>query len=200
MTPDEMNTLAAEVRAAHAAIGHPGSPEWDAYFTLKKRWEKRPLGRDAAPGDLCGPQLPGEYPVGPVECRRCYGASGLEGHPHGCPRTPYDIRELTNALRRCYCGATLVVAPEVFGDCCAGMPPVPVPGGCRWCGSNLCRVGDPGDQPEEQYGVPARHPGMSDAWLHARCYDEHLLSRGHDEWVAERQRKRAVPLGVVDTT
>jgi len=200
MTTDEMNVLAAGVRAAHAVIGHAGSPEWDAYFEIKKRWEKRPLGRDAAPGDLCGQQLPGEWPAGPVQCRRCYAACGLNGHPHGCPRTPHDIGELLDALRRCYCGAGLVVAPEVFGDCCANTPPVLIPGGCRWCGSNLCQVGDPDEQPEQQYDVPARYPEMGDAWLHAHCYDGYLRGRGHDEWAAERRRKRAVPLGVVDAT
>jgi hypothetical protein len=205
MRTDELAALVAEIRAAHAALeaarGRPHNPEWDAYFELKRRWEKRPLGRDAAPGDLCGPQLAGEWPNGgDIRCRRCYGVSGLEGHPYGCPRTPHDIGEVANALRRCYCGGTLVVAPEIFGDCCANTPPVPIPGGCRWCGSNLCRVGDPDDQPEKQYDVPERHPDMGDRWLHARCYDEHLLGRGHDEWVAKRRRERAVPLGVINAT
>lgn len=200
-----MTALAAEVRAAHAALdaasGRPHDPEWAAYFDLRHRWEKRPLGRDAAPGDLCGQQLPGEWPHGgDIRCRRCYGVAGLEGHPHGCPRTPHDIGELANALRRCYCGATLVVTPAIFGDCCAGTPPVPIPGGCRWCGSSLCRIGEPDDQPEKQYDVPGQHPGMGDHWVHARCYDEHLLGRGHDQWAGERRRKRAVPLGVVEAT
>lgn len=161
MRTDELVTLVTEIRAAHAALeaapGRPHDPEWDAYFELKRRWEKRPLGRDAAPGDLCGPQLAGEWPNGgDIRCRRCYAVSGLEGHPYGCPLTPHAVGEVADALRRCYCGGTLVVASEIFGEYCANTPPVPVPGGCRWCGSNLCRVGDPDDQPEKQYDVPER--------------------------------------------
>ena len=66
---------------------------------------KRPLGSDAAPGDLCGPQFLGEWPNdGNIRCRRCCGVSGLKGHLYGCPRTPHAIGEMAGALRHCYCG------------------------------------------------------------------------------------------------
>lgn len=189
MKRDEFIALAAAVKAAIA------SHDWDA--TVRERWRHRPLGRDAAPGDLCGPQNPGEWPHGSTpECRRCYLPASLEGHPYGCPRTPHMPGDLTDALTRCYCGASLVVPPEVFGDCCAGTPPVPVPGGCRLCGSDLCRPGDPEDYPEKQYEIPDPHPEMGNSWVHARCYDAHLLSRGHDDWVAARRSRRAFPFGV----
>lgn len=205
MTPEQMTALAGEVRAADAALkavtdSKFDAPEWDAYHRIRERWENRPHGRDAAPGDLWGRQLPGEWPShgGDIKCRRCNGIAGLEGHPHGCPVTPHDFGELRRPMHRCYCGQTLVLAAVIFSGCCAGTPPVAVPGGCRWCGSSLCRVGDPGDQPEKQYDVPERYPGMGTAWLHARCYDDHLLGRGNDEWVAKRRRARAVPLGVIE--
>jgi hypothetical protein len=204
VTPDEMTALADEVRAAHSALevtgNKPSSSEWHAYFAIRKRWEERPSGREAAPGDLWGQQLPGEWPHGGrIRCRRCNAIAGLEGHPYGCPVTPYDFGEPGNALHRCYCGTTLVVAPEIFGDCCAGTPPVSVPGGCKWCGSSLCRVGEPDDQPELQFNVPERHPGMGDHWIHACCYDEYLIGRGLTESAASRSHQRAVPLGVVGT-
>ena len=201
MTRDEFIALAAEIRAAIEAgwaardAGRSFSPEWDAAKAARERWQHRPLGRDAAPGDLCGPQNPGEWPNGGPSCRRCYLPASLEGHPHGCPRTPHMPGDLTDALHRCYCGASLVVPPEVFGDCCAGTPPVQIPGGCRLCGSNLCQPGEPDDYPEKQYDLPDPFPEMGDSWVHARCYDDHLLSCGHDDWVATRRRKRAFPFG-----
>jgi hypothetical protein len=198
-----MAEFIAEVKAAEAAMDGkgPGTPEWDAWFAIKKRWAGRPHGRDAAPGDLEGWQLPGEWPHGgDIRCRRCGAVSSLEGHPHGCPRTPGDIEDriVLHALRRCYCGQALVVTPEMFGPCCENTPPARLPGGCRWCGSSLCRVNDPDDQPEKDYYVPARHPERGDAWVHARCVDEYLIGRGRDGEVEQRRAGRATPVGVTD--
>ena len=128
MTPAELAEFIAEVKAAHAALDGKGphAREWDAWFGdqgIKKRWTSRPHGRDAAPGDLDGWQLPGEWPHGgDVRCRRCDAVSSLDGHPHGCPRTPGTVEEryLLHALRRCYCGQALVPAPEMLGACLPG--------------------------------------------------------------------------------
>jgi hypothetical protein len=209
MTPDELTAFAAEVRAAHARLGEPGngprSLAWDAWSGdggTEDRWKKRPYGRSAAPGDLSGGQLPGERPYdSEYKCRRCYAVSSAEGHPDGCPRTPGDFSELyaLQALRRCYCGQALVVTPETSGPCCQDTPPVPLPGGCAWCGSSLCRVNQPDDLPERDYYVTRRHPEMGDAWVHARCKDEYLLGRYRGgESAARRRAERCVPLGVCD--
>jgi hypothetical protein len=206
---DIFTRFAAEVRAAHARLREPGGDNgpgtaaWDAWFGdggVKDRWTRRPHGRDAAPGDLDGWQLPGEWPHGgDVRCRRCNAVSSMDGHPDGCPGTPGTIEERMSlqALRRCYCGQALVVAPEMFGPCCEHTQPVPLPGGCAWCGSSLCRVNDPDDLPEKDYYVTKRHPEMGDAWVHARCVDEYLLGRHRGaESVARRRAKRHTPLGV----
>ena len=206
MTPAELAEFIAEVEAAHAALDgkDPGTPEWEAWFGdqgIKKRWTSRPHGRDAAPGDLDGWQLPGEWPHGgDIRCRRCDAVSSLDGHPQGCPRTPGTIEErwLLHALRRCYCGQALVPAPEMFGPCCQDTPPVSLPGGCRCCGSSLCRVNEPADLPEKDYYVENRFPGMGDAWVHARCVDEHLLARGRDDAVARRRADRSIPIGITN--
>jgi hypothetical protein len=151
--------------------------------------------------------LPGEYPHGcDIRCRRCGAVSSLEGHPYGCPQTPQGLDELgLAALRSCYCGQSLVVTPEIFGSCCQDTPPVPVPGGCRWCGTNLCRVGEPDDLPEDYGYVPGRFPEMGDAWVHPRCVDESLPAReaasSRPDLAADvesRHRRRHLPLGVID--
>jgi hypothetical protein len=98
--------FAAAVVAAHAAMKGrgPDDPEWKAWLEIEGRWRKRPRGRRADPGDLDSYQMPGEMPHGgDVRCRRCHLPSSLEGHPHGCPRTP-DLCSM-EALRACYCGA-----------------------------------------------------------------------------------------------
>jgi hypothetical protein len=203
VTPEELSAFAAEVTAAHAAMDGkgPGTAEWDAWFAIKDRWARRPHGRAAAPGDLDGWQLPGEWPFGGnVRCRRCGAVSSLEGHPHGCPRTPGDIGEqgLLHALRSCYCGQALVITPGTSGPCCTGTPPVAVPGGCRWCGSSLCRVNEPDDEPEKDYYVESRYPDMGDAWVHARCVDDRLRARGSHDDAERRRARRQVPLGVIN--
>jgi hypothetical protein len=200
-----VDSFAAEVVAAHAAVKDkgPGTPEWEAWSGIKDRWTKRPRGRRALPGDLDGWALPGEWPHGSdVRCRRCHLPCSLAGHPHGCPRTPCDL-PFQDALRPCYCGLTLVVAPETFGPCCENTPPVHVPGGCRCCGSDLCRVNEPDDFPEKNYYVDARFPEMGDAWVHAGCVDSEDLAKAprltHIDLVAqveERRRRRRPPLGV----
>lgn len=210
MTPDELAAFAAEVKAAHAAVRDkgPGTPEWDAWFGdhhgiqgIKDRWTSRPHGRDAAPGDLDGWQLPGEWPHGgEFRCRRCDAVCSSEGHPYGCPRTPGTLEEriVLQALRRCYCGQALVVTPALFCPCCENTPPVAVPGGCRWCGSNLCRVNSRDDDAEADANrfVEARYPDIGDRWVHARCVDEYLISRGRIESVERRRAERQVPIGV----
>jgi hypothetical protein len=172
----------------------------------------RPLGRDAEPGDLQGPQRRGEWPAGQgPHCRRCGLMCSMEGHPHGCPRTPRDHHYLGMALRPCYCGATLVTTPAIFGPCCENTPPVHVPGGCPWCGSDLCRIGDPEDFPDVDYAHygnehPVRYPefkGKRGGWTHARCYDEFLIGRGVDpagSYLTGRREKRRAILGVIDAT
>jgi hypothetical protein len=104
-----------------------------------------------------------------------------------------------HALHRCYCGQALVVAPELFGACCENTPPVAVPGGCRWCGSNLCRVNNRDDEADADANrfVEARHPELGDAWVHARCRDEYLIARGRMDEVERRRAERQVPIGVV---
>jgi hypothetical protein len=203
MTPEELSAFAAEVTAARAAVHGkgPGDPEWDAWFAIKDRWTKRPHGRDAAPGDLGSYQLPGERPYGgDIRCRRCNAVSSMEGHPHGCPRTPRAIGEqgLLHALRPCYCGQVMVITPATFGLCCADTPPVAVPGGCRWCGSNLCRVNEADDLPEKDYYIESRYPAMGDAWVHARCVDDSLWRQGRQAAAERRQAARQVPLGVIE--
>jgi len=202
VTPGELTAFAAEVTAAHAAIDGkgPGTPEWDAWFAIKARWTARPHGRDAAPGDLDGWQLPGEWPHGGnIRCRRCDAVSSLDGHPHGCPRTPGTIEEryILHALRRCYCGQVLVIPPDTFSQCCAGTAPVAIPGGCRWCGSNLCQVNEPDDLPEKDPYVESRHPDMGAAWVHARCADVRLRERGDHDSAERRRNERHLPLGVI---
>jgi hypothetical protein len=154
------DSLEAELAAAAAAMdgAAPSGPEPEAYFALQKRWTERPHGRDAEPGDLTGWWLPGEYPHGgDIRCRRCGAVSSMEGHPYGCPRTPSELGYLKlDALRLCYCGQSLVVTPDMFGPCCQDSPPVRVPDGCRWCGSDLCRVNDPDELPEKDWYVPSQ--------------------------------------------
>lgn len=195
--------LAAAADAMHAA-GSSG-PEREGYYALQKQWKARPWGRLAEPGDLMGWWLPGEYPHGgDIQCRRCGAVSSLDGHPYGCPRTPRTLDEPDlPALRPCYCGQALVVTPDIFGPCCQDTPPVRVPGGCRWCGSDLRRAGDPDDLPEKDRYVPGRFPEMDDAWVHPRCVDESLLAKaamyrhaGPPLDVERRRRRRNLPLGV----
>lgn len=39
---------------------------------------------------------------------------------------------------------------------------------------------------------------MGDAWVHARCVDEHLLARGHDDAAARRRADRSMPIGITN--
>lgn len=161
----------------------------------------RPTGRDAKPGQLCGPQRPGEWPAGGhPQCRRCTAACTLEGHPYGCPRTPTDWGFFGQGLNLCYCGQSTVIWPRKFWTCCEDTPPVRVPGGCRWCGSELCRVNDPEQLPDNDYysyDVPERFPDLKPAasWVHAGCIDEYLISKGREDIVASRRAKRLDPVG-----
>ncbi|MGH3405135.1 MAG: hypothetical protein ACRDRJ_21925 [Streptosporangiaceae bacterium] len=205
-THPSRDRLEAELAAAAAHAAGPPAPEWDGYYQAKRRWQERPSGRPAEPGDLMGWWLPGEYPHGgDIRCRRCGAVSSMDGHPAGCPRTPCELGlPLLTGLRSCYCGQALVVTPETFGPCCENTPPVRVPGGCRWCGSGLCRVGDPGDLPEKYLNVPARFPQAGDAWVHPRCVDDSLLARAaacpHMDLAgqaAARRARRQLPLGVI---
>jgi hypothetical protein len=111
-------------RAAAEAAGGHRSPEWDAFYAARERWNTRPRGRSAPPGDLAGPaQEPGDYPHGgDIRCRRCRGVAGLLGHPYGCPQTPQESFSRVEPVRLCYCGQTMVAAPEIFGPCCEGTP------------------------------------------------------------------------------
>jgi hypothetical protein len=215
MTRDELDTMIAELAVLHEAMIAEQScgVARKAYSAARDRWMDRPTGRGAAPGDIFGQyQDPWDLPPGDrIECRRCGGVSSLLGHPYGCPQTPGRLGEQSGALRFCYCGMTLVVSPEVFGRCCEETPPVPIPGGCAWCGSSLCRVGNRDDLPERSYYtngeyLPIRHPeclpnrNTYGSWAHPRCVDEYALSRARDhdiDLVESRRRKRAIPIGVV---
>jgi hypothetical protein len=196
-------TARAALRAAADAFG----PEWEAFKAAQERWVSRPRGRSAPPGDLEGlAREPGDYPHGgDIRCRRCHAVASLEGHPYGCPRTPQESLSRVEPVRLCYCGRMMVAAPEIFGPCCENTPPVRIPGGCRWCGSDLCSVGDPDDLPEKDHYVAARFPEMGDAWVHPRCVDAEDLAKAatvhHVDLVAqveERRRRRRMPLGVID--
>ena len=169
--------------------------------------QHRPIGRAARPGELCGPQRPGEWPVGGPKCRRCTLDSSMAGHPHGCPRTPVDRDYVGMAIRPCYCGQAMVVAPAAFGPCCEETPPVEVPGGCRWCGRTTCRVNEPDDWPDRSYfalETPERFPGLSgpgvDFWVHAGCVDERLTAKGLSSVADQRREERHTPLGVINAT
>lgn len=142
----------------------------------------RPIGREAAPGDLEGPPHPPW-----VACRRCGGDCTRAGHPHGCPRTPGYTFIAGLALRPCYCGQAIVAAPEWLASCCASTPPVRIPGGCTVCGDDRCRVCDPDDMPEVT--------SLADGWVHARCLDAMFPG---DE-AARRRNKRHGPLGMIDS-
>jgi hypothetical protein len=194
-------------RAAMEAAPEKFGPESEEFYAARRRWVSRPHGRSAPPGDLEGvAQEPRDYRYGgDIRCRRCHAVASLEGHPYGCPQTPQEHLSRLRPMRLCYCGQTMVAAPEIFGPCCENTPPVRVPGGCRWCGSDLCRVGDPDDLPEHTYYIEARFPDMGDAWVHPRCIDAKDLERapadrlaGGVAQVEERRRKRRLPLGVVD--
>ena len=195
-------------RAAHEAAGDSFGPEWDAFRAARDRWRSRPRGRAAPPGDLSALQdEPRDWPHGgDRKCRRCMGACSMEGHPYGCPRPPQGFGSSREPIRLCYCGQTMIAAPGIFGPCCEGTPPVRIPGGCRWCGSDLCRVGDPNDLPEEErYYVEARFPDMGSAWVHPRCADEYYLGRAAPGRQAEaaadierRRSRRRLPIGVID--
>jgi hypothetical protein len=184
------------------------SPERKAHSEACERWVTRPRGRSAPPGDLSAlQQTPGEHPHGgDRKCRRCHGACSMEGHPYGCPRTPTGLFSTQREpIHSCYCGQVMIAAPGVFGPCCENTPPVRIPGGCRWCGSDLCAVGDPDDLPEEErYYTEARYPDMGSAWVHPRCIDEYEIERaapGRQAQaaadVARRRARRRLPIGVV---
>lgn len=184
-----------------SAAPQPGTPEW---VEEHRRWLHRPIGRAATPGHLCGPQRAGEYPAGGhPQCRRCTAPCSLEGHPYGCPRTPKETAEngrlSFEPWRPCYCGQSMIFTPpDRFGPCCENTPPVRVPGGCRWCGSDLCQVNDPEDLPDDSYHAmetPERHEGFGKWWVHARCVDEWLLGRGREDLVAPRRQEREIVLG-----
>jgi len=111
-------------------------------------------------------------------------------------------------LRPCYCGTILVTIPQTFGPCCVNTPPVRVPGGCRYCGTDLCAVNDPDELPETgyyTYEVPVRHPEFNPprgAWVHAKCTDAWLLERPRPDpaLVEQRRQKRQPTVGVIDAT
>ncbi|MER6830855.1 hypothetical protein ABT352_33015 [Streptosporangium sp. NPDC000563] len=159
-----------------------GGPAAECRHCWKAR-DNRPFGRDATPGDL--------YGSGPdiqewmLRCRRCGLDCTVEGHPNGCPRTPGDSVELaTAAMRPCYCGQAIVLAPDWLGTCCRDTPPVRMPEPCLLCDDHHCRVCDPNDQPEnfftsEKFG-----------WAHARCVDQR-----QPEYAEVRRAKRHTPLG-----
>ncbi len=187
-------STAAEIR--------PGTPEWDERQAELDWWRNRPLGRDATPGHLCGPDRPGEWPNGGPKCRRCWVPCSLDGHPYGCPVTPKDDLYSYDPLRPCYCGQTMILwALYRFGPCCENTPPVKIPGGCRWCGSDLCRVNEPEDLPDRSYfalEVRERFPEFNTnrgAWVHTRCVEEWLLEKGRADLVARRRADREVPVG-----
>jgi hypothetical protein len=106
-------------------------------------------------------------------------------------------------LRSCYCGQSPVLAPRIFGRCCEDTPPVQIPGGCRWCGTDLCEVGNPLQLPDNSswhYDVPARFPDYDTrlgAWVHAGCIDEYWLSRGREDIVTGRRQDRVMPVGEI---
>jgi hypothetical protein len=121
--------------------------------------DERPVGRYARPGDLEGPPRPPR-----AACRRCGLLCAWAGHPNGCPRTPGHSMIVNLAIRPCYCGASMVLAPEWLGPCCADTPPVQLPDACIFCGSDLFGVCDPEDEPTHATTGPS-----TGGWAHPRC-------------------------------
>lgn len=117
----------------------------------------RPVGRYAEPGDLQGPP----DPPWPQACRRCGLKCDREGHPYGCPRTPGHSEIVGLAIRPCYCGEAVVLAPAWLAPCCEDAPPVRMPKPCGVCGGAECRVCDPDDEPVQLW--------EAGGWAHARC-------------------------------